>query len=51
MHAQDDQNMRILRMFEGTFSLDEVPMIEEIISQQLHIYLCEASGWPSSLRF
>ena len=28
-HAQDDLNPRILRMFEGIFSLDETQITEE----------------------
>ena len=29
-HAQDDQNLGILRMFDGTFSLDAAHIIKEI---------------------
>ena len=39
-HAQDDLNLRILRMFEGTFSLDAAPVSASIIIYSLDTFIC-----------
>ena len=39
MHAQDDLNLCILRMFEGTFSLDAAHMVKRILNDLITVFV------------